>query len=174
MKGVIVQCLEELVCRKFGSDKWREALARSGLSERARFVAVQDVEDATVLKVVGSVCEVLGISLPQAADAFGEYWVNVFAPSIYGAYYRQAKSAREFLLNMDRIHAETTRSLANARPPRFGYAWKDDRTLVMTYKSHRNLIDFLVGLARGVGTYYEEALRVTKVSDTKVQIEFVG
>jgi len=172
MKGVIVQCLEELVCRGFGTDKWREALVRAGLDEKARFIAVQDVADGEALKLVGAVCEVLGITLPQAADAFGAHWVNEFAPRIYGPFYRQAKSAREFLLNMDRVHAETTRSIANARPPRFEYEWDGDRTLFMTYRSHRKLVDFLAGLARGVGTYFKEDLRVTKVSDTKVRIDF--
>ena len=172
MKGVIVQCLEDLVCKRYGVEKWREALKRSGLDTRAKFYAVQNVDDQTVMKVVGSVCEVLGIALPQAADAFGEHWVNSFASKIYSAYFRQAKSARELLLNMDRTHSETTRNIPDSHPPRFGYTWSDERTLVMTYHSQRYLIDFLVGLVRGVGTYYKEPLCVTKVDNTSVQIRF--
>jgi hypothetical protein len=174
VKGVIVQCLAELVKEKFGRDKWEEALEKSGLDKDAVFLATQDVEDNAVLKVVGSVCETLGISLVQAADAFGEYWVNTFAPKIYATYYRGADSARDFLLKMDDVHRAATKSIPGAHPPRFEYEWKDDKTLVMTYKSHRGLIDFLVGLIKGVGTYFKEDLQVTKLSDEKVEVVFPG
>lgn len=172
MKGVIVKALEELVTEKFGKDKWEDALEKSGLDRNHTFLATDDVDDAAVLKVVDSVCKVLNISLVQAADAFGDYWVNVFAPKIYSAYYLYAKSAKEFLLNMDKIHLYTTETIKNAHPPRFEYEWKDDKTLIMKYKSKRGLIDFMIGLVKGVGKYYKEDLKVTKLGPEKVEIIF--
>jgi len=69
-------------------------------------------------------------------------------------------------------HEASTRSIPDARPPQFDYEWKDGRTLIMHYKSHRGLIDFLVGLVRGVGKHFKEDLQVTKLSADKVQIVF--
>ena len=172
MKGVIVNCLAEMVKEKFGEDKWQDALEKAGLDRKSIFFTIQDVDDNAALKIVDSVCKVLSISLVQAADAFGDYWINVFAPKIYGAYFKGADSAKDFLLKMDRVHQTTTRSLPGARPPRFGYEWKDDNTLIMKYKSHRRLIDFMVGLIRGVGKYYKEDLKVTKLGHDKVEIVF--
>lgn len=172
MKGVIPKCLADLVREKFGKDKWEAALEMSGLDKNTIFLATEDVDDVAVLKVVNSVCKVLNISLAQAADAFGDYWVNVFASKIYAPYYRDVNSAREFLLNMDKVHVNTTETIKNAHPPRFDYEWKDDNTLIMIYKSPRGLIDFLVGLVKGVGTYYREDLKVTKLGDDRVRIVF--
>jgi len=172
MKGVIVKCLSDLVTEKFGKDKWEEALVLSGLDRGSVFLATEDVDDAAALKVVDSVCKVLNISLLQAADAFGDYWVNVFALKIYAPYYRRANSAKEFLLNMDKVHLETTRTLTNACPPRFEYKWKNEKTLIMKYISKRGLIDFLVGLVKGVGKHYKEQLKVTKVGPDTVEIVF--
>ena len=172
MKGVIVSCLQELVTNKFGRDKWEAALVQAGLAKTTTFLATDDVDDSAVLKVVGAVCSVLNISLSQAADAFGEYWTCSYAPRIYKAYYQGVKSAKDFLLKMDDIHRQTTSSIPNAKPPRFEYEWENDKTLIMKYKSHRNLIDFLVGLAKGVGKYYKENLSVSKISDDKVKIVF--
>lgn len=172
MKGVIVKCLSELVIEKFGEDKWEEALALSGLDKKSIFLATSDVDDAAALQVVGSVCKVLNISLAQAADAFGDYWVNVFALKIYAPYYRKATSAKEFLLNMDKVHLETTKTIPNACPPRFEYKWKDDKTLIMKYISKRGLLDFLVGLIKGVGKHFKENLKVTKISPDTVEIVF--
>ena len=172
MKGVIVNCLKELVTNKFGRDKWEAALGKAGIDKNAIFLATQDVDDAAVLKAVGAVCEVLHISLAQAADAFGEYWVCTYAPNIYKPYFQGVKSAKEMLLKMDEIHRITTERIPNARPPRFEYTWENDKTLIMKYKSHRGLIDFLVGLIKGVGKYFKENLNVSKLSEDKVKIVF--
>lgn len=172
MKGVIAKCLGDLVKEKFGKDKWEDALERSGLDRDSVFLATEDVDDIAVLKVVDSVCKVLNISLTQAADAFGDYWVCVFAPKIYASYYRGVNSAKEFLLNMDKVHVNTTETINNAQPPRFEYEWKDNKTLIMKYKSKRDLIDFMVGLIKGVGKHYKEDLKVTKLGPEKVEIIF--
>lgn len=172
MKGVIATCLAGLVKDNFGRDKWEDALEDAGLDRHAIFSATNMVEDKTVLKVVASVCKVLNITPLQAADAFGDYWVNVYAPRIYGAYLQEATSAKELLLSMDQIHETVTSTIPNAHPPRFDYEWRDSRTLIMTYKSPRGLIDFLVGLIKGVGKYFKENIRVRKLSNTEVEIVF--
>ncbi len=171
MKGVIPDCLAKLVKDKFGNDKWEKSLEIAGLPVKTTFLVTQDVPDADVLKVVDAVCKVLNITLQQAADAFGDYWVNEYAPKIYKAYYT-GKSAKEFILNMDKVHSNVTKNIPNAQPPRFDYSWTDDKTLIMTYKSKRGLIEFLIGLIKGVGKYYKEDLAVTKISNDKVRIVF--
>jgi hypothetical protein len=172
MKGTIVKCLEELVITQFGRDKWEKSLSDIGLDASTVFWPRADIDDGQVLKLVGALCGNLDISLPQAADAFGDYWVNVYSQKMYPLYYERNATARDFLLDMDTVHTEMTRSMQNARPPKFEYEWKDEKTLVMHYKSHRGLLDFVVGLVRGVGKRYDEALQVTKIDPDRVQIVF--
>lgn len=172
MKGVIMVCLSRLVREKFGDDKWEEIMKRSGLDTHKRFIATEDVEDQSAMGMLQSTCQVLGITLEQAAEAFGDYWVNVYAPEVYGIYYKDVHSARDFLLKMDEVHVKTTKTLANARPPRFEYQWEDDRTLIMTYKSHRGLIDVCIGLVKGVGKHFHEDLKVTKLSEDRIKVVF--
>ena len=172
MKGVIAVCLAQLVKEKFGVEKWEQSLQSAGLDKNTTFLPRQDVPDQTVLKLVQGICDTLNISLAQAADAFGDYWVNCYAPNIYMVYYDGTSSAKDFLLKMDSVHQSVTRHLDNAHPPRFDYEWKNDKTLLMHYKSRRGLIDFVVGLAKGVGRYYNESIDVKKIDDTKIQITF--
>lgn len=172
MKGVIPDCLKKLVISKFGLDKWEESLDIAGFPRTTLFLMTQDTPDEDVLKVVGAVCQVLNITLEQAADAFGDYWVNEYAVKIYKPYYWQIKSAKEFLLNMDNVHKTVTKNIPNAHPPRFTYKWKDDKTLIMTYESPRNLIVFLIGLIKGVGSHFNEALGISKLGEDSVQIIF--
>jgi hypothetical protein len=172
MKGVIVLALKEMVVEEFGTDKWKEALAKAGIDREPLVLPVSDVDDQTVLKVINALCQALDISLTQAADAFGDHWVGVYSQKMYSAHYTGAETARDFLLKMDDVHVATTKGMPGARPPRFAYEWKDDKTLVMKYKSHRGLIDFMVGLIKGVGKLYKEDLRVTKLGNDQVQVVF--
>jgi hypothetical protein len=172
MKGVIANCLEELVKENYGKGKWEDSLEKAGLPRDTRIMVTQVIDDASFLNLVAAVCHVLGITAVQAADAFGDYWVNSFAPKIYSPFYRNATTAKEFLLKMDGVHKSVTKHITNDRPPRFDYEWVNDRTLVMHYKSDRGLIDFLVGLIKGVGRYYKETLKVRKLGHSSVEIVF--
>jgi hypothetical protein len=174
VKGVIAMCLKDLVVNKFGKDKWTECLKNLGEAQDISILATSDMHDEVVMKMIEATCKTLGISLQQAADAFGEYWVCNFSQKIYGAFYRKYGNAKEFLLAMDKVHVDMTKSLKDSTPPRFDYEWKDNRTLIMIYRSKRNLIDFAVGLAKGVGKFYKEDIKVSKLSDDKIQIVFPG
>ena len=172
MKGTIVKCLEELVCTQFGQDKWEKSLEDAGLKKDTAFYTHMDVDDGAIMKVVGAVCDNLNITLPQAADAFGDYWVNTYSQTIYHTFYERNKTAKELILDMDNVHVAMTKTIENAHPPRFEYEWKDDKTLIVHYKSDRVLVDFAIGLTRGVGKYYNEDLTVTKLGPDKFQTVF--
>ena len=172
MKGTIVRCLEELVVTQFGEDKWQKSLEDAGIKSSRIFLPFEDVEDSVVMKLVTAVCKNLNISLSQAADAFGDYWVNVYSQKLYPQYYAKHKTARDFLLDMDAVHVAMTKTIKDAKPPRFDYEWKSEDTLIMHYRSHRGLIDFAVGLVKGVGKFYNESLRVTKLGSDKIEIVF--
>lgn len=172
MKGVIVNCLRDLVTNKFGKDKWEAVLEDAGFDKSASFLVTQNIRDEEVMKLIGSICKVQNITLLDAADAFGEHWSCTYAPNIYKPYYRGATSAREFLLKLDEIHRMTTESIPDAKPPRFEYSCPTPNTLLMKYKSHRSLIDFLVGLVKGVGKYFREDLQVTKQDNNTIKVVF--
>ena len=172
MKGVIPFSLASLVTDRFGKDKWTQVLKAAGLDPGTVFLAVEDVADATVMQLLDATCKTLGLTLAQAADAFGDYWVNTTAQKVYKPYFTGKKTAREFLLRMDEVHVAATNSIPNAHPPRFSYEWKSDKVLVMTYKSPRGLIDLLPGLVKAVGKHFHEELEVTKIGASGIQITF--
>lgn len=172
MKGVIMACLAQLVKDKFGEESVEAVMRKSGFDANKKFMATEDVPEDKAMDMLETACEVLNISLEQAADAFGEYWVNEYAPKIYGIYYKNVDNAKDFLLKMDDVHVKSTKNIENARPPRFEYAWQDDRTMIMTYKSPRGLIDICVGLIKGVGKYFGEELEVSKLSNEDIKVVF--
>lgn len=174
MKGVIVQCLRELVREEIGAETWTKVMRACGQNPERMLLAAEDFDDALVLDLVKATCEATGLSLGQAADAFGRRWMCHYAPRVYPMILDKHQGARELLLGMDDVHVKTTERMPNARPPRFDYEWTDERTLIMRYRSERSLIDFMVGLVRGVGERFDEALKVRKLSDDEVEVRFPG
>lgn len=172
MKGTIVKCLQEMTEARQGKEAWVDALEQAGLTGPQFFTLSSDVEDAQALALFGAVGDVLGISPGEVADAFGDHWVNTYAPRVYQTLYARLGSAREFILALDGVHQMVTNTIPNAHPPRFEYEERDERTLIVTYKSRRGLIDLYIGLARGVGRYFGTPLQVSKLSNTQVKIVF--
>lgn len=174
MKGVIALCVKDLIVNKFGEEKWKEILVKAGIEKEPIILPISDLDDKTIVAIIEAIGTVLHLGQEQIADAFGDYWVSEYAPKIYSTYYRNVKNAREFLLKMDSVHETNTKKIANAHPPRFDYQWKDDRTLIMNYKSKRGLIDICVGLIKGVGRYFKEDLSVRKLDDHTIEIVFLA
>jgi hypothetical protein len=172
MKGVIVIAVKELVVKKFGAHKWKEALKQAGIEKEPLIMSVSDVDDEVVLKVMEGLCKTLNLNFHELSDAFGDFWVNTFALKTLPHYFRGIKTAKDFLLAMDNVHVSATKSIPNNHPPRFTYEWKNEKTLIMIYRSKRGLIDLMPGLVRGVGRYFNERIAVTKLDKDKIQIVF--
>jgi hypothetical protein len=172
MKGVVPICLSELVVKKFGNEKWIAVLQAAGLPKNTSYLPQENVEDASVMKLVQATCSVLSLTPTAAAEAFGEYWCCTYAPRIYAAYYSGARTAKEFLLRMKDVHDKVTRTIPDARPPVFTYEQPAPNKLIMKYSSHRGLGDIFAGLVKGVGRHFKEDLKIQRLGPNSVAITF--
>ena len=170
MKGTVVKAAEKLVISQFGVDVWEKVLEKSGLDIDHTFLIRDDIDDALVMKVIGSIAEVGNLTLEQVLGAFAKYWIHTYTPEVYPSF--KFDSAKEFIKNVQSVHDVMTASVPNAKPPRFDYDWKSDDELLMTYTSSRGLIDLAILMAKEIGVRYNEELEVEKVNDTQFKIIF--
>ena len=171
MKGTIPKCLEEMVRARHGDAAWKQVRADAGFATWHTFLTTEDIPDDTVKALFASAAKVLGLPVQEVMDDFGMHWSTVYAPDIYGVFFKRASNAKEMLLSIAEIHRRTTATVPNAKPPRFAYQWKDDDTLVMTYESERHLAALMPGLIVGVGAFYRESLEVTRRGD-RITVHF--
>jgi RNase P/RNase MRP subunit POP5 len=175
MKMEITDCLAEMIKQKFGKEKWEEILTLSDMgkgSNSFRYFIGFDIIDEKVMDIIQNTCKVLDITREQAAEAFGDYWINVYAPKLYPKYFDRFKSAKAFIMGMDQVHREVTEDIENAHPPRFDFEELDENTLRVHYKSKRKMIDFYIGLVKGIGIHFDTKLDIVKESDDYVLITF--
>ena len=175
MKGSIPDSLQKLVVEHHGGqESWAKILQHAQLPRDFKIYSHKDVDDEIVKQLIDSTAIVLGIPYETAADAFGDFWMNEYAPKHYFAFFNRAASAKEFLLEMDRVHEKITSSIPNAQPPKFEYEEPEPDVLIMRYKSKRGMYPIFVGLVKAVGKYYEEDLEVLRSGENSVRIRFGG
>lgn len=164
--------LRDMVWKSFGWTGWEEVLEQAGLIKHCPFLASADIEDVIVMKIFDAVCEVLQLQRGQVAEMYTDFWIGTYTPRIFPTYYHRARNAREFLLNLNETHRDMAKIISGSRPPRFEYQWKDGRTLIMTYHSHREMIDFFAAFAKGVGRWYNEDMETRPMGNGSIEIEF--
>lgn len=172
MKGITIDCLKKLVTDNYGADRWKEIALKAGVAADRNFKHDEDIADELVLNLFAKTCEVGNLTMEQACDAYGAYWVGSYMLSVYPEFYVGVKSTKEFLLKLDTIHATMTERMKNARPPRHSYGWIDDKTLRMSYKSHRDLLVLFIGAIKGVAKHFQEEIQVRKIDQQSVEIDF--
>ena len=172
MKGSIVKCLSDLVKTNFGEQKWKEIMLQSGENPQMAIFATSDFDDKRVFKLIENTCKILNITEQQACDAFGDYWVNIYAPKVYGIYYTKFNNAKQFIMGMDKVHETVTKNMLNARPPRFTFEEVDENTIIVNYLSTRKMINFYTGLVKGIGKYFNTPIDIKKLSEERVKLTF--
>jgi len=167
VKGIINKGIQEMVETKFGKEAWEKVKSLAGCQEPF-FAISQDYPDETTIKLIKAASQVSGLSEETVQVEYGKFIVPNTLKNYYPTYFILAGSSpREFLLNMNRVHEQVTRNMANARPPRFSYEEPPDGRLIMHYESSRGLCPVLKGLIEGVGLLFGQELVVRETACTK-------
>jgi len=172
MRGTIHICLQEAIIQKYGEEKWDTALLESGFPRQHKFYSVDDIDEKQTIQLFVKLTQVLGITLKELFDVFGEHWACVYAPREYQIFYLGSKNTKDFLEKIDNIHQVVTNSFKNAYPPRFSVTWLNDKTLEVNYTSSRNLLELALSITKGLAKYFDENIRIEKLSEKQAKIYF--
>jgi len=174
MKGTILKSIGKLVVDNFGEEKWEECLLKNGFETDHVFLLRDDVEDEITMKMIFSLPNILGISLEQVIEAFGDYWTNVYSPAIYKQYYTQFPTFIDFVFGIPIIHKDITMNIPNAIPPSFEFTWLSKNQLNIKYISKRGLIDIAIALIKGLAKKYKEEIIIKKIDESNFLLEILN
>ena len=164
MKGIINKGIQDLVETAYGAEAWAKVRSLAHCEEPF-FAVSSDYPDEMTLALVKAAAEVAGLPIETVMVEYGKFVVPNTLREHYPSYFALAGSSpREFLLNMDRVHEQATRSVSQAVPPRFDYEELPDGRLLMHYDSKRRLCAVLQGLILGVGILFDQELQVREIS----------
>jgi predicted hydrocarbon binding protein len=164
MKGVINKGIQELVEAKFGAEAWGK-IKEMAKCEEPFFSTSEDYPDQMTMDLAHAASEVSGLPMETVLVEFGKFWVSKTGFKSYPTFFKLAgKTAREFLLNLNKVHNQVTKNIRNARPPSFEYEELPDGRLLMHYRSDRRLCAVMRGLILGVGIHFDEELQLKETS----------
>lgn len=162
MYGLVNKAVVDLVVSKFGQDTWN-AIKKKAEVDVDVFVSMDGYPDDITYRLVGAASDVLKIPPEAVLEAFGEYWVLYTAQEGYGPMLdASGKSLREFLENLDALHARVALTMPELKPPRFRLVPVDDSTMTLEYHSTRQgLAPMVVGLLKGLSIRFATPIDVT-------------
>ena len=152
MYGLVNKAIKDLVCEKFGEDKWQEIKKLSGFEDDF-FIGMQTYPDSLTYSLVKNASTVLGAEASVVMEAFGEYWILYTANEGYKEMMElSGENLPEFLNNLDMLHERVSQIMPNLHAPQFNTRNETENSIELEYRSHREgLTPMVVGLLRGLG-----------------------
>ena len=155
MKGIIFNCLEDLIVKKYGDEVMEEIYAEAEFSAEAPpFVGPETYADADLFAMVALLSQKTNLPVDDLVYAFGRYMFPVLADK-YPVFLEKVNSPLEFLKSVDGIvHVEVRKLFEEAEPPTIAVESTDHNQAVLRYSSKRKLCRLLEGLLEGVADHF--------------------
>jgi len=173
MKGVYVLGFIEAIKQKVGQEKFQKVLQHAGFKQEPVIFAIIDVDDGVFFRIIHSTSKVLNVPLCKITEIFSDFWIHHFTQKLYRKIYQQYNSFKDLLLDLNWLHEMLTKYLPRRKPPKFEYQWENEKTLLITYKSKRNLIDLVISHAKAAAKFYNQKINITKVGENTIRVEFL-
>jgi len=166
MKGTVVNIWLNTIERIYGEQTKNAVLTKEGWNPNRIITPLEEIEDEKIFSLMSAYAKESKITPEALWLKLGENNIKSFH-SWFPSYFEKA-SAKSFLMLMDKIHTQLTKMIPGAKPPRLIPEEIDDKNVILTYKSRRGLIDYLLGLIIGVGEFFNEKIEAS-VLDRKVE-----
>lgn len=165
MYGLVNKAVVDLVTTKFGAEAWSQIKQKADVDIDV-FVSMDAYDDAITYRLVMAASEVLGLEPAQVLEAFGEWWVLYTAAEGYGSLLDAAGSnLREFVANLDALHARVSLTMPALKPPRFRLAHATDDVMTLEYYSTRQgLAPMVMGLLKGLAIRFKTPVEISHAS----------
>jgi hypothetical protein len=161
MYGIVNKAIQDLITESFGEDKW-EAVKEKSAVDIEFFLSNEPYDDDVTYKLAGAAAEVLGISVGDVLQAFGEWWVLKTGKEKYGGLMESGgNNLKEFLVNLPLFHNRIMLMYPKLTPPEFKVSDIEENSIHVHYHSKREgLQEFVRGLMSGLGKMYGVATNV--------------
>lgn len=171
MKGTIPRCLQDYVSSHHGEGVWRTVCVEADVDPDTRFAPQSRFDDAMVYRLISATTSVLGVTLEEAARAFGRHWAHVYAARLYPVAYEENRDLVSFIFSVNDLHRRVIEDTA-ASPPFLDLSWESPTRLLIGYRSDRHLIAVAKGLLEGYAAHFEEDVDVNILSASRLELVF--
>lgn len=165
MKGSVVSVWISTLGSIYGQDIVDKAFANNGWQVGKVIKPLDDVKDDEIFGFISWIGKEVGEKPEEIWRELGRNNIDTFS-NWYPSFF-QRPNFKSFLVMMDMVHAQLTKMIKGANPPRLIPEEISDREVIITYKSKRGMFDYLYGLMEGGARFFNEKYEVDELSRTK-------
>jgi methyl-accepting chemotaxis protein len=165
MKGSVVSVWVSTLQNIYGNTTVDSAFRKTGWEIGRVIKPLDDIEDYEIFEFIKNIGSEVGASPESIWRDLGKNNIDTFSkwyPSFF-----QRPNFKSFLVMMDMVHAQLTKMIKGANPPRLIPQEISDKEVIITYKSKRGMFDYLFGLIEGGAKFFNEAYDIEELSRTK-------
>lgn len=156
MKGTVVSIWLGTIEKIYGAEVKRKAMTSVQWPTDKMISPLDDIVDKEIFSLVEEVSRITGKSYNEVWRTIGQNNIENF--SKWFPSYFERSTLKGFLMMMDTIHAQLTKMIKGATPPRLIPEEIDENTFTITYISKRGLTDYLQGLMEGASKHFNEKM----------------
>ncbi|MDI3508708.1 MAG: hypothetical protein PWP55_900 [Clostridiales bacterium] len=156
MKGTVVSTWISTLKELYGEDTVNAALERLGWDVSRIIAPLDDIADEQAKAIIEHVAHDAGKEPANVWRDLGQH--NIYTFSKWFPSYFERSSLKGFLLMMDAVHAQLTKMIRGAKPPRLICTEVTPDQIDMEYISKRGLFDYFLGLLEGSAAFFNEQL----------------
>ncbi len=174
MRVIFLSAIKEWLINNnnFGFNIWKEIAEEMGLgvdvfNNQDNHISYQRLK--TLLEMAAK--KIKKSEFDVTSD-FIQYWLTDFAPRLYQSLARSTSSIKDFLLNYAKLNNELCQFIQNnSYLSKIEIREIDRQTITATYKNEKCLVD-IIGLLRGISSYFNEQYNIKKINPYSVEIHF--
>lgn len=164
MYGIVNKAIQDLITEQFGLEEW-DAIKEKSKVDIDFFLSNEPYDDAITYKLAVAASEVLGITVDQVLNAFGEYWILKTGKEKYGGLMESGGgNLKEFLVNLPLFHNRIMLIYPKLTPPEFKVSDVTDHSIYVHYHSKREgLQEFVRGLLSGLAKMFNTPAEISLI-----------
>lgn len=122
---------------------------------------LEDIEDREIQKIVGDVAKNVNKAVERVWKEIGRENIQSFSKWFHS--YFERFSLKDFLMMMDAVHAQLTKMIPGAKPPRLIAKEVSSDEIEIKYASSRGMFDYFLGLLEGSADFFKEKIACNEV-----------
>jgi len=158
MKGIIFNCVAQVVRDLGGEDLWDDLLHSAGLE--GSYTSLGSYSDQELLALLGAASELLDKSIYETTEYLGELVFPYLSGNHKNLIAEHRCTVSLLCALNDVIHPEVLKLYPDASVPQFRTLLSDGNHLRLLYHSGRDLPALASGLIRGAANLYNEDVSI--------------
>jgi len=158
MKGTVISTWISTLKELYGEGIVNNVLQELGWEENKIIAPLDDIEDEQAKAIIENVAKKVDKKPQEVWRNLGKN--NIYTFSKWFPSYFERSSLKGFLMMMDAVHAQLTKMIRGAKPPRLLCTEIAPNEVVMEYISRRGMFDYFLGLLEGSAVFFNENLDI--------------